>query len=264
MASTDNVEGSAQQPVGSASTKQDLRARVTDLIKTNFANTLGQAFDIVNVFMALMYMESSFRTNRRSPNNDRSHFDRIMKYSAVSNVYKAGTADQKANIVNSIAAYGLAQVLGYYIIKGCGSTGKCELERLRPDLAGPILVNPGVDVATSLNGDDKIDNQITAGLIILEGKYVEIAPILLRKGTYSNRLTAAVAAYLGLGKSDMNGMTPEVYANSIIRGSSYQMANNGRGPGGVLVASDSSSNGTFGERPGVTSASGNRLSVAGC
>jgi hypothetical protein len=157
-------------------------------------------------------------------------------------------------------------VLGYYAIKGSGTTGKSELERLRPDLAGPILVDPGVDVSTVLNGTDKIDNQILAGLIVLEGKYKEVAPKLVAKGQYSNKLTAAVSAYLGLGKSDLNGMTPERYANSIIRGSAYQIANNGRGPDGILLASggNSSSNGNSGSRPGVTSASGNNLSVAGC
>jgi hypothetical protein len=267
MASTDTASGTAAQPVHSALSKQDIRARVTELIKTKFANTLGQAFDIVNVFMALIYTESTFRTDRKSVNNGGAHTEYILKCSAVSNVYKAGAAQQRANIINSTAAYGLTQVLGYYVIKGCGTTGKSELEKLRPDLAGPLLVPPGTDVATKLNGDNNIDNQLLAGLIVLEGKYVNLAPKLVAKGMFSNKLTAAVSAYLGLGKSDAYGTTPEVYANSIIRGAAYQIANNGRGPDGETLAAsggNSGSNGKPGSSGDKTAASGNNLSVAGC
>jgi hypothetical protein len=118
-----------------------------------------------------------------------------------------------------------------------------------------------------LLGDDNIKNSILAGLIVLEGKYKEIAPKLIAKGLYTNQLTAAVAAYLGLGAADGHGTIPEVYANSIIRGDAYRIANSGVNAAGVPIIASSgdvvenikSPNG-----PTKTLASGNKLSVAGC
>jgi hypothetical protein len=269
MPTTDNVTlVSQQRPAGSHGGKQDIRARVTDLIKTNFASSLGQAPDIVNIFMALIQRESAFNVkNARGPNYGWSHLSRISKYSAVSKAYDSGTAVQRSNIINSAAAYGLCQVTGYYCLKGCGPSGKSELERLRPDLAGPLTVSPGEDISSKLLGEDNSDNQLLAGLIVLEGKYLEMAPKLVSQGKYSNRLTAAISAYLGLGKSDSLGTTPEAYANSIIRGSAYQIANNGIGPNGqplMASAGGVSSKRKIGSNPDKTAASGNNLSMAGC
>lgn len=267
MASTSNVSGIIQQPVNSSSSNQEIRTIVSNLINSKFANTLGQAYDIVNTFMALIYRESSFNsTNSRGITYGISHLNTITSYSAISKIYNGGTALQKANIINSTAGFGLCQVTGYYCFKGCGLNGKSEIERLRPELASTLTINPGDDITTLLWGSNNIENQILCGLIVLEGKYVELAPKLVSKGVYSNRLTAAVAAYLGLGKTD-GSTTPEAYANSIIRGTAYQVANNGRGPDGTLLASsggNSSSNTKNVSGPAKTVASGNKLAAAGC
>ena len=271
MVSTNNGTKARAGTVGTSSTtKQTVRAILKEYLKNNFASTLGQEKDIENICMALMYRESSFNTSAHGPAYGASHLRTILTYPAVSNVYAQGSADQRRNIVSSASAYGLGQVTGYYCIKGCGATGKCEMERLRPDITGNIVVPPGVDVATTMLGDANISNQILAHLVVLEGKYKEIAPRLVAKGTYSNKITAAVAAYLGLGGSDSLGTTPQAYATSIIYGSAYKMANGGTGSdGSPLLAgagaattnpvSNQSANG-----PTISAASGQNLSVAGC
>jgi hypothetical protein len=268
MATTSSLSGVVNRPATAYGNKQAVRARVTDLIKQNFANTLGQATDIINIFMALIQKESSFNViNSKGPNYGPLHLNKILQYSAINNKYSQGTTAERVNITNSAAAYGLCQVTGYYCIRGCSSTGVSELEKMRPDLASPLIISPGDDVTTKLWGENNLDNQLLAGLIVLEDKYKNIAPRLVSQGKYSNRLTAAVAAYLGLGAFDSLGTTPEAYANSIIRGSAYQIANNGKGPDGKLsVASgnDVSSNKKSANGPSATAASGNNLSVAGC
>ncbi len=267
MASTTNVSGRVKQQVASFTSKQEVRQKVTEFIKAHFANTLGQAPDIVNIFMALMQRESSFNPTAKGPAYGQSHVTKILGYTAIKTKYAQGSALEKANITNAAAAFGLAQVTGYYCIKSCGPGGKCELERLRPDICTPILIVAGGDVKSKLTGASTLDNQILAGLIVLEDKYKNVAPKLVKSGKFSNRLTAAVAAYLGLGTSDSLGTTPEAYANSIIRGSAYQIANNGFSPDGKALtasASGSAPNKKSETGPVETIASGNNLSTAGC
>ncbi len=271
MASTDTTKKPrAAKPVTSAISSQIVRTFVKDFLRNFFANTLAREVDVENVVMALMYRESAFRPDAKGPDYGGSHVRKILTYSAVKNKYESGTAEERQNILNSAAAFGLGQVTGYYAIQGCGAGGKGELERLRPDLAGQIMVPPGVDVRTKLIGDDNVPNQVLASLIVLEGKYKEVAPRLVSQGRYTNKLTAAVSAYLGLGAADSLGTTPEAYANSIIRGSAYAAANGGKGPQGralvagqgTITSNPTPAQGTAG--PPKTAASGNVLSVAGC
>lgn len=266
MTTTSSANGSVSSVVNSPISKQVVRTKLTANLKANFATTLGQAQDIVNIVMALMYKESTFRTDAKGPQYSKSTTDKIVKYSAVAQVYKNGSPQQQANIFNSAAAFGLGQVTGYYCVKGCGPSGKAELERMRPDLCGPIMVSPGADVKSTLIGDANIDNQITACLIVLEDKWKNVAPAQVSSGAYSDRLTASVAAYLGLGTSDSLGTTPQAYADSIIRGSAYNIANNGVGVDGrpLIAGSTGVTNSTTTTGAIQTAASGNNLSPPGC
>jgi hypothetical protein len=266
MVSTNTSNGMAKQVVSSPANRQIIRQLVVDQLKANFANTLGQAPDIVNVVMAMIYRESSFVSKRGISYSDDA-LKKLLKLSAISSKYNSGTALEKTNIVNANAAFGLGQVTGWYVIKGAGPSGKSEMERLRPDITSDCLVNPGESVETILLGDDTYEKQIKCALVVLEGKYKELAPGLVKTGTYSNKLTAAVAAYLGLGASDKPGTTPEAYANSIIRGEAYKIANNGQGPTGLPVTESSGqavANNASPTGPAQTIASGNNLSIAGC
>jgi hypothetical protein len=160
---------------------------------------------------------------------------------------------------NSVAGFGLMQATGWYTIKGAGPGGRNELMRMRPDLAGPLLIEPGEDVNTVL-GPDKLVNQILAGLIILEDKY-EVANSLwanppTASRPYSSRLAATFGSYLGQG-FDKNGSDPFSYAASIIQGDSYRIANSG-------YTSRNGNAGTLAQGPVKTSASGTNPGNVGC
>jgi hypothetical protein len=266
---TSAAKGYVAQVVTSPTDKQVVRKKITELISANFQATLGRESDIVNIFMSLIQRESAFNTSSRGINYPQAHIDKILKYSALKTKYAQGTDQERANIKSSAAAFGVCQVTGYYIIKGAGPTGTAELSRLRSDLAGPLLVEPGIDVRTVLLGVDNLNNQLLAGLIVLEGKYKSsYVNNLITKGIFNNRLTASIASYLGVvGAVDGLGTSPEKYANSIIGGSNYRIANNGVSPVGTpLVAGGGTSlpNTTYPNGPAKTVASGDKLSAAGC
>lgn len=207
-------------------------------IDSNFSATLGREPDIVNIVSALIYHESRFNVNAIggtvsfSPGTGGGAY---INSSAV----KAILSDpgllpaQHTNIMNGLRAVGVMQVMGHYFVRGGAPSGKTELERARPDLAAPLLVNPGVDIYSNILGESNLEKAITAGLIILESKYkaVSFGPnFFYIKGDrynrkFSSRMQGAVSGYIGLGKQDRNGTTPEAYANAIIGGPSYVAAN---------------------------------------
>lgn len=257
----------SNQSVITPAFRQIIRTKLTTLLKNNFSSTLGTVPDIVNLCMSLTQRESGFNTLANSGAYGGSHEKKVLAYPSVNAVYSTGTALQRANIKGAISARGLMQCTGYYALKKAGPSGKCELERLRPDLA--IFTVPiGSDISAVLNGEATIDNQLTAGLIILEDKYVNVAPKLVANKTYSDRITASLAAYLGLGASDKFGTTPQAYANSIIRGTSYSIANGGIGPDGTpLVAGKGDAKPNSGSNaagPTTTVASGDNQGPPGC
>jgi hypothetical protein len=243
-----------------------VREEIKEILQTSFSSTLARETDIVNIIMSLIYTESSFKP-RRGITYPKSHINKVISWSAIKNKYNMGTAEERGNITDSIAAFGLAQVTGYYVTKGASPGGQSEIQRLRPDLAAPLILDPGMNVSTILLGNTR--NQILAGLIVLEGKYRSIyVDNLVKKGIFNNRLTAAVSAYLGIiGASDGLGMTPERYANKIIRGSSYQIANNGMSAEGVSLAATGDTvtpNSIYPGGPIKTKASGTKLSFPDC
>jgi hypothetical protein len=216
--------------------KDKIKAR----IDSSFASTLGRESDIVNVISALIHFESRFNTNALGdivfPDQYSKNGTYLFKNSPAIVSFLSNpstTYPQRANIDKGLRAVGVMQVMGHYFIKGAAPSGKTELERSRPDLATPLLVNPGDDIFTNILGEANLDKAITSGLIILESKYKAVS---FGSGYYyftadkygrkfSSRLQAAVGAYLGLGKADGNNTTLEKYALSIMGGSSYKIAN---------------------------------------
>ena len=73
-------------------------------------------------------------------------------------------------------------------------------------------------------------------------------------------MQGAVAAYLGLGKQDKNGTTPENYANQILGGSIYAQAN---GKGSIYVR-DTDLNLALASTPSTNGSSMHTLGPAGC
>lgn len=240
---------------------QVIEAEVSRLIKSNFSATLGTITDITKLVLACIYHESRFNPAANSGLHGETQFQRFKKYPAIAAKYASNktTEGQKVNLRNSVAGFGLMQATGWYTIKGAGPDGKNELMRMRPDLAGPLLIEPGEDVNTVL-GPDKLENQILAGLIILEAKY-KIAnsqwsnPPTAAK-PYSSRLAATFGGYLGQGY-DKFGSDPMSYASSIIQGDSYRIANSG-------YTSRNTADGDISKSPAKTAASGTNPGNVGC
>jgi hypothetical protein len=213
------------------------------LVKAHFANSLGLEPDIVNIINALVKKESGFISNSLGKpvgTGKGSMGANYMNSSAVQAVLRSSsvTEIQKNNIDNGLRAVGLMQIMGYNFVRKATSTGVCELERVRPDLAPQLVVEPGEDMITPILGDTNMDKAILAGLIMLEGKYRAVQPLQVSqklrgytvKGdpyrrVFSTKLSGAIAAYIGLGKADLNGTTPEAYSASIVGGDVYIAAN---------------------------------------
>jgi hypothetical protein len=241
---------------------QIVRSEVESLIKAHFSSTLGTIPDIVKLVLACIYKESAFNANANSGIHGDTQLKRFLKYTAISSKFKEATTSEqeRVNMRNSVAGFGLLQATGWYLIKGAGPDGKTELSRMRSDLAGPLLVEPGVDINTVL-GPTNITNQLLAGLIILEDKY-KVAPSLVKNPPtvdkpYTDRIMATFGGFLGKGV-DKFGSTPQDYAASIIRGDSYRIAN------GSSASSPKKNNGNTIDGPIRTAASGNNLGPAGC
>lgn len=228
-----------------AGTKNSVSTEVVAKIKDQigkhvtayFAATLAQEKDIVNIVAAQIYYESRFNFNAlgltvsSGPGTGAATF---VNSSVVQKILKDGTPEQKNNIFEGLKAVGLSQVMGYYFVKGASTTGVCEIQRLRPDLAGTLCVDPGVRVYTSIATESNFSKSILAGLIILESKFKNVRATAdglfyvlgdRYNRTFPTKIAGAVAAYLGLGSSDRNTTTPESYSRNIVGGAAYKVAN---------------------------------------
>jgi hypothetical protein len=249
-----------------------IRDTIHSLITSYFSSTLGKETDIVNVVNALVHLESRFNVNATGVDNSTRRGTAGYNYitsSAVSSKLATATPIQEANIYKGLRAIGLMQVVGWNFIKGGALTGVCEIQRLRPELATRILVNPGDDPYETMLGEENIENAILAGLIVLEGKYKSIFPsgdVFKARGDpynrdFSTKLSGAVSAYLGLGKADALGTRPEDYAASIIGGRSYSIAN-GTNPIKISTTSPNTQSASAG--PSTNGSDKTRLKVPGC
>lgn len=243
------------------------------LVSQHFSATLGREFDIINIVNALVYYESQHNVNAIGKpvstgyrTGGSAYFNSSAVVSILSN--STTTPEQRANLNYGITAIGLMQVMGWNFVRGAAPSGQCELERLRPDIAGPLLVNPGEDILSKILGEANMEKAILAGLIMLEGKYR--ATNQYGKGfgvqgdqyrrTFITRLQGAVAAYLGLGVADRNGTTPEKYTNEIVGGATYAKAN---GKGSLYVR-DSEIRLASTSGPGTNGSGLDNLKITGC
>jgi hypothetical protein len=227
---------------GNDALRQKLRSTTEGLIKQYFGPTLGTVSDMTNIFMALMYQESTFNVNAEfstplSPITSSGAAD-YYNSSAIQSLFQGNPSDQRLAVIyqnepQGRTAIGLTQVMGWNIIKGASKSGKCVVEQFRPDLASILCINPGESVRAKLLGEANMSNSILAGLVVLESKWKAIHPSgsdwSIKVGgktlLFPSRIYGAVAGYLGYSGSDANGTTYTKYANAIIGGSMYAAAN---------------------------------------
>lgn len=253
----------------SESRRQSIRTYIQKHLNAHFSGTLAKENDIVNIVTALVYQESSFNANAQSPLIAASVSKgsrQFLGLSAISKVYKEGTPQQRSNIENCLRAIGLMQVRASYFVKGGHPSGKAELETMRSDLAGPLVVNPGEAPQSKILGESNMSNAILAGLIVLEAKWKLAKPANGRwqvgSHLFSTRIAAAVGAYLGLGKDVVTGMTTEQYVANIVGGKKYQVANGSSAPASKDSQTQTASTASNGATQ--TAASGNTQVPAGC
>lgn len=248
-----------------------IKDTVKNLLETNFAGTLAQEPDIVNIVAALIQRESSYNVNSigKPVSTDRGTGGfAYINSTAVSRIYNEGTSTQQTNIAYGLYGLGLMQVMGWNFVKGGSPTGVCEIERIRPDLSGSLVVNPGDDLLSQVLGEGNIEKAITAGLIILEGKlrsvqsqgnyfYIKADPYQRK---FPSKIAGAIAAYLGLGRKDLNNTTPETYALDILGGKSYIAANGGN----PYKIYDSEIKIASSRGPSTNGSNFSKITVAGC
>lgn len=248
-----------------------IKDAVKNLLDANFGATLAREPDILNIAAALIHKESRFNVNAIGPavSTERGTGGfAFVTSSAIIRIYNEGNTTQQSNLALAFRGLGLMQCMGWNFIKGGSPTGVCELDRLRPDLSGSLVVNPGDDLSSIVLGEGNIEKAILAGLIILEGKwrivqsagdyfYIKVDPY---KRKFPSRIAGAVAAYLGLGRKDLNNTTPEQYALSILGGQDYVLANGGNS----YKIYDSEVKTASSRGPSTNGANYSRITVAGC
>lgn len=255
----------------SANRVATIKDTIPKLLDAHFGATLGREYDCTNIFTALVHYESKFDVNamsRTNPTNRGTAGYGFLSSSAIQKILISGSALEKDNVYKCLRAIGLTQVLGFYFMKGSSQTGVCELERLRPDLASTLTVAPGADPTVGILGEANISKSLLAGLIILEGKYKTVSSsggyFTVRgdryKRLFPSKISASVAAYLGLGKADINGTTPENYVSSIVGGRSYVLAN-GKNP---IKITDSVYNVASANGPGTNGSNKTNIGPPGC
>lgn len=259
------------------STNSNRVALVRDTIKSHinnyFSGSLAREADIVNIVNALVLQESGFNSNAIGPivsYGPRTNGAAYFNCSAISSKYHdpATTFEQRSNIFQGLSGMGLMQVMGWNLVKGGAPSGKCEIERLRPDISGTLVVLPGESIIDRILGPSNISKAILAGLIMLEGKYRAakmlgsyfVVPGDPYNRKFTSKIQAAVSSYLGLGRSDILGTTPEAYSNQIIGGSVYARAN---GKGSLSIR-DSEIKVASRNGPGTNGSNMATVSIAGC
>lgn len=240
------------------------------LISEKFAATLGQVDDIVNLVAAQIYYESGYKVNARgpvAPVTGRTAGNDYISSTPAQGKLQTGTATERANVEKGLRAWGLGQVMGWNFVRGASlKTGKCEIERLRPDLESILCVNAGEDIQTHITGYENMEKALLAQLVILEGKYKNVTQTpqgFTTRGDVENRLyrtriEAAFSAYLGLGKSDVNRTNPKLYSQSICYGSTYAFVH---GKSFALSESVAQANSSS---PGTDGSGSPRLIPPGC
>lgn len=267
----------SSKPSASSALSQKVRGTVESLVNQYFGSTLGTEANIAQYVMGLIQFESGLRpgvkgpvvsevpTSRQAQGSSRAR--QYMDSDPVKKVKDTGDAQQVANIQGGKVAHGLMQVMGWNIVRGGSSRAKrCEIEETgRLDLITRLCVNAGDSIEAKLLGEANMENNILAGLAILETKYLATR----RKSggwsaggsIFSSRLGAAVGAYLGVGGRDLvTGVTADQYVASILGGEAFRIANgstSGNGASSVRTAQAAASGPT-------TDGSGTSAKIPGC
>lgn len=267
----------SSKPATSSALAQKVKGVVDSLVKQHFTSTLGTEPNIVEYVMGLIQFESGLRpgikgpvvsevpTARQAQGSSRAR--QYMDSESVKKIRETGDAQQRTNIQSGKVAHGLMQVMGWNIVRGGSSKSKrCEIEETgRADLIARLCVNAGDSIEAKLLGEANMENNVLAGLAILETKYLACR----RKSggwsaggaVFSSRLGAAVGAYLGVGGRDLvTGITADQYVASILGGEAFRVANGssaGNGTASVRTAQASNTG------PG-TNGSGSPATIPGC
>jgi hypothetical protein len=235
-----------QVPSGNITIKQTINQIITSSVSQYFGATLGQEKDIVNIVMAMCQLESSMGaalignlvgTPGVISSSAQSYAADYWFSSPVQAIVTANPAGSVPynNAVVGLRALGCMQVMGgYFINNGSRSSGgNGPIQGSGKPFVSQLMVNAGSDLLALFTQKTTASytNQILAGLTILESKYKYVTQVngqwhYGKSSMYfPAKIQATVGAYLGLGTSDVNGMTPQAYASSICGGAMYAKAN---------------------------------------
>lgn len=247
MANVDRIVSSA--PAGSVGTTQTIREVASRLIDQYFKPTLGSEQGIIEYVMALMDYESRLRPDSPSgplvsevatgkQKKGSSRASQYVNSGPVASILQSGSPEQRRNVAAGKQAHGIMQVMGWNIVRGSSSkTQRCEFqESNRPDVASRLLIDAGESIVAKLAGAENLENNILAGLLLLEMKWKSIRKQPDGWGAGENpanvfpsRISAAIGAYLGSGKDLVTGVSVKDYVSSITGGTSFRRANDGSG-----------------------------------
>jgi hypothetical protein len=239
-------------------------------VKSNFAGTLGQVTDITSILISQAYYESRLNVNALGPvlSGSSSVAKDYLSSPAIVKLLATGNPTQKANANVGIQALGLGQSLGLNSVRGASAkTGRCLIETARPDLAATLCVNPGDDLVATFLGDANLEKALLLQMVVLESKFKAAASSAngwmfkgdVNNNSFPSRISAAIGAYLGLGRSDQLGTTPVAYSSSIVGGQTYAIAN-----GTSLQVAQRNLQLAAATQPGTNGSGSTRITPAGC
>jgi hypothetical protein len=260
-------------PISSSGYTTKLRDNIRQIyaaqIKSNFSTTLGTVTDIVNVLISQIYYESHLNSSALGPvlRPSSSIARDYLTSPAIVAFLTTANPTQKVNVMVGLQGIGLGQSLGLNSIRGASAkTGRCLIETVRPDLEGMLCINPGEDLKATFLGDANLEKALMLQMCVLESKLRNVLPVtggFSSKGDIYNRvfpskISAAIAAYLGLGGADQFNTTPQQYSSSIVSGQTYATAN------GVSLQVAQHQPQTVTGRPSTDGSDSVPVTIAGC
>lgn len=228
---------------------QLIRSVVHDKISTYFPTTLGQVTGVVDYFMNLIFIESSYEPWRLGVIVE-PHTSKYARNYVNDPVFKKGVAEG-VNIEfarQGLRGIGLGQCMGWYLVRGTGM-GKEFMQSTYKNIAEShgIIVDIGTDFTTVFTNDKTgIERGVVSGLIVLASKF-KIYRNINPSHSLAFNFEKALQSYLGDKFSrDVLGTDPSTYAQSILTGKALsgkgipKYASTSIASGSIIATSNSS------------------------
>lgn len=235
-----DTKTASAQPTAKASKEQKtatIKKIIKDVCAEYFPDTIARVPGVEDIFCRLLQTESSLNEylvddyNRWGENFLMKHITASPTARNVLLVLGVGPGQYSSVPNNNLRAkeaiipFGLGQVMGWHMIQGleipAGGLFIKDFTRVKRKDGNNLFVNLNFtagQLTSMFQGNDRIDNQVRAALVVINDKYKRyLTPWTRNKVRYNplppdQAFKEAVGDYLGRGKKgDAGGTTAETY-----------------------------------------------------